>query len=310
MNRAAGGTSQGYTILETMIFLAVSAAMFFSAMAFVGGKQNRTEFASAVRDLETSLNDIANDVSTGYYANITSTGQMLSCTPNNSANPVPVQLTATNTDAQGKNTGCIFIGKTVVFRPSNLSAGTYVVVPLVGRQFVSGDPSLGDVQSYADSGIKAVAPVGAGGPDAATNRQSAVMEIGCVFYGTTYLTPPATQPCINTPGSTRIDTISFMTQFHGTNSVTGDRESGSNQVNIVVPSTAPLLPRNLVAALTSVNGYTDSAAGGGPNITTNPKGGVYICIQSNGSNQHALLSMGGKNSRFSTSGAILSGGCS
>jgi hypothetical protein len=308
MNRAEGGKSRGYTILETMIFLAVSAAMFFSAMAFVSGKQNRTEFASAIRDAETSLNDIANDVSIGYYANTTTTGQRITCqTTTNSTTP-PVQVFTSAADRQGANMGCIFIGKAVQFAPSDVNARTLVTIPLVGRQFKNGDPSQGDVEQYADSGIKAVATTDTDTtPNAAVNKtMSAAAEVGCVMYGTIPLAPPADHPCTSTANSVKIDTIAFMTQFHGTDTVSGDRESGSNQVNMVVPVTPPILPRTKLQATKALNLYKDGTGG---NIITNPKGGIYICLQSTGSKQHALLSMGGNNSRFSTSGSIKTGGC-
>jgi type II secretory pathway component PulJ len=48
MKKASRGPGEkrkvaGYTILETMIFLTVSALLFISAMRLVGGHQGRTE---------------------------------------------------------------------------------------------------------------------------------------------------------------------------------------------------------------------------------------------------------------------------
>ncbi len=78
MNR--GNRSTGYTIVETMIFLAVSSLMFISAMILINGRQSRAEFIQAVRVFEANLRDVANDVSTGYYANTTQAGDKIGYT--------------------------------------------------------------------------------------------------------------------------------------------------------------------------------------------------------------------------------------
>ncbi len=62
-----GRRSHGYTIIETLIFIAVSGMMFMSAVILVGGRQQEVEFSQGVRDLENKLKDTLNDVSTGYF---------------------------------------------------------------------------------------------------------------------------------------------------------------------------------------------------------------------------------------------------
>lgn len=61
--------NQGYTIIETIIFLAVTGAVFASTITIVSGQQARTEFTQAVRDVQTRIQDISNDVTTGFYHN-------------------------------------------------------------------------------------------------------------------------------------------------------------------------------------------------------------------------------------------------
>lgn len=108
MNRGRKGTSPigGYTIVESLIFLAVSAVIFFSAMLAVSGRQNREFFTNAVRDFETRLLDIANNVSTGYYQN----GNPLRCEPSSGGPIFP-----SGTNDLGTNKGCIFTGTVVKF---------------------------------------------------------------------------------------------------------------------------------------------------------------------------------------------------
>ena len=45
MNRGGRNTSiQGFTIVETLIVLAVTSALFFAATLYINGQQNRTDF--------------------------------------------------------------------------------------------------------------------------------------------------------------------------------------------------------------------------------------------------------------------------
>jgi type II secretory pathway pseudopilin PulG len=95
----------GYTILETMIFLAVSSALFVSAMTAVSGQQVKTQFSQSVRDFDTRIRDIVNQVSTGTYED----ASMVHCAVNPAGSGVI--FSSSGTDQTGKNTDCVFIGK-------------------------------------------------------------------------------------------------------------------------------------------------------------------------------------------------------
>lgn len=105
--------NNGYTIIEVMIFLAVSAGLLVSVMAAISGQQQKTRFATGVRDFETKIQDIVNDVETGYYP---SNGET-TC-QENGANLEVVQVPR----PQGTNEQCVFLGKAIKFEPSDASA--------------------------------------------------------------------------------------------------------------------------------------------------------------------------------------------
>ena len=63
-----GTNSYGYTIVEVMIFLAVSSLMFLIAVGFISGKQNNVEFTLSVNTLKSDIQQVFNNVSSGYYA--------------------------------------------------------------------------------------------------------------------------------------------------------------------------------------------------------------------------------------------------
>ncbi|OGL30763.1 hypothetical protein A3F37_04050 [Candidatus Saccharibacteria bacterium RIFCSPHIGHO2_12_FULL_41_12] len=66
--KLSGGT-RGYTIVEVMIFLVVSAGLLVSVLGVISGQQQKTRFQTGVRDFESQLQDTINDVETGYYPN-------------------------------------------------------------------------------------------------------------------------------------------------------------------------------------------------------------------------------------------------
>lgn len=301
MNRAVHSRSVGYTIIETMIFLAVSAAMFMSAMALISGRQNKTEFNSAIRDFESSMNDIANDVSSGYYANATSTATKIKC----SVTAGNLTVTALDsTDNQGKNFGCIFIGKALQFSPDG-DREKFNVITLVGRQYDGGVVTNGDSQNIDESLVRAVAPASdvMSTPDATSKtRIGGGVTAECVLYASA-LVPPNDPPCTNPlPASIKlIDTVAFITKFHDLD-FNGDQESGSSQVDLRVKLGGSGMDRSLSDVATSLNSYTVGT-------TLIPTGGVFVCLQSNGTRQYALVSLGGSNTAFSTNTKVFSGRC-
>jgi type II secretory pathway pseudopilin PulG len=308
MKRAERGRGAGYTILETMIFLAVSAAMFVSAMAFISGRQNRTEFAAAIRDFESTINDVANDVSNGYYSNATNDGKQIICDVNNNI----VRIQGLISDSQGANTGCVFIGKALQFRSTTAGDDKYITMSLVGRQYKTGGASYGDSQSYADSTVRPIVNSGVFGdptPDAyETTSIGGGVTVGCVVYSDTVT--PGDRPCTTPAGMKFVDTVAFMTKFQASSFTSTDTANGNASVNLVVPLNAPsqpLVARNVRAAAGELRLYTDAA--NIKNIVENPGKGVYVCLQSNGTDQHAIITIGGESSRFSTNTRVVGGKC-
>lgn len=99
--------TNGYTIVETMIFLAISGGLLLVALLFIGGQQRKTQFATAVRDFDSKIQSVISNVATGYYNNAGNT----SCTA-----PGGV-ITVGNTGTSGQNADCTFIGQVIVPTP-------------------------------------------------------------------------------------------------------------------------------------------------------------------------------------------------
>jgi type II secretory pathway pseudopilin PulG len=113
----------GYTIIEVMIFLLVSTALLGSVITMISGRQERVRFTQSVENVERRLQDILNDVSTGYYP---TTGNF-SCQGNSTTG-----LTFGTTHIeQGANRDCVFLGKAIWFGSSgSTSYGAYTMVGL------------------------------------------------------------------------------------------------------------------------------------------------------------------------------------
>lgn len=58
---------KGFTIVETMIFLAVSGAILVSALTLVGGSQNKAQFNTALNDFNEQITKVINNTANGYY---------------------------------------------------------------------------------------------------------------------------------------------------------------------------------------------------------------------------------------------------
>lgn len=119
----------GYTIVEVMIFLAVSTALLLSVMAAVSGQQQKTQFVTGVRDFETKIQDIVNDVETGYYPNDGSTR----CEDAGAANSVDIQAVPDpGKQAQGTNTDCVFLGKAIAFSTVAGGSSAFTTTTIAG----------------------------------------------------------------------------------------------------------------------------------------------------------------------------------
>jgi type II secretory pathway pseudopilin PulG len=116
----------GYTILEVLIFIAVSGFIFVGAMAAIRGRQQEVQFAQAIRDFDSKISDVVNDVITGYYP----TNQTVSCSDD-----------------------CVYIGKALHFG-SDGDPRKVRILNMAGKRYK--DSSLVPSASLADASPKAV----------------------------------------------------------------------------------------------------------------------------------------------------------
>jgi type II secretory pathway pseudopilin PulG len=137
----------GFTIVETMIVLAVTGGMLIAAVVLIGGRTARTQFMTASNDLKQQLEQVINETASGYFP---SQGNF-SCTAGVGSTP-----TLTNgSQKQGTNGGCIFLGKVVQFGASDVT-DRYLTYAIAGNRLQGGTNQ--EVTTLAQAFPVAIAP--------------------------------------------------------------------------------------------------------------------------------------------------------
>ena len=117
--------SGGFTIVETLIVLAVTSALLLSAIQLINGRQAKTQFQTGITSLRQKFEQIINETQSGFYQN----NGNFSC---HAGTPLVINATAAS---QGTNGDCIFIGKVISF--TGMGVNKYTVYPLAGRRLAS-----------------------------------------------------------------------------------------------------------------------------------------------------------------------------
>ena len=271
-----GGTKHnGYTIVEVMVFMAVSGLMFVMAASFVSGKQARSEFKQGADDINSQMRSIINDASNGFFP---STNNFV-CRPNSSHIPDFYPLGPTDTGEQGTNQGCTFLGKVVQFSPQERPDTGYNVFSVAGLQFVGGTSTGTVPSSFSDAK-----------PVVVKNSYVDLTDRRSLKWGLKFVKATTVTPDVN--GNRNLAGIGFFSSFNGYDPATSTLASGS-QTTVVIPIFGNLNTNETAFLSSNMNDVRDSNVDAAPNI--------LLCFQG-GSGQYASLTIGGSNGqRLSTS---------
>lgn len=270
-----GLNQAAYTIIEILIVLAVTGALVLSVMFVISGQQGRTEFNQAINDIQAQINDVINNVSTGYYANNGNVG----CAAGASG---PVFSTVGQN--QGTNQGCVFMGRGIQFAVGN-DPNLYNIYDIAGlREYTCTqiEDCLGEASPTA------IAP-----PHGADTTQQQRLQYGLEAAQMYFTDSGADVP---------VNTVTFMSTL--ANSSNGNLASGSQQVELrPVQNTTDISTsgdKSATAAVTAINAA---------NLDLVPDGGVTICFNSGSSNQSGTITIGSNGRQLSTKLVINSGLC-
>lgn len=274
----------GYTIVEVLIFLAISSVLAISALMLMSGRQRNTEFTQAVNELESQLRDIANDVTTGYFPNPGN----ISCTVSGATDAPAL---STGGADPGTNTSCIYVGRAIQFDSNSMR-----VYSALGRRQANGS----DVKDVFESKPKLVAQKSA--IDTAPNAIE-TLDIH-----------PAIKVrrirSISSAGTYDVSGIAFITTFGKTNSITS---LASIRTDI-----APLGPLGMTPdQYQFVSAFNDFFADQIPSLVTNKNiyntvvntdDGIEICVEGQGVDRHARIVLGAKKSDGSSTTIVIGNG--
>ncbi len=260
--------ASGFTIIETMVVLAVTGMLFVVVAATLSGRQNAAEFTHAIQSVQAQVQQTIDQVSAGFFPDQTN----FTCT----AGPNMV-LIAAGPNTQGTNQDCVFLGKVMQFKVSGTDPEQYEVYTIAGLR----NATAGPASPFATAGATVVGNNGVYNGYATT---------GMLEYGLTTQWVRA--------NGVAVGAVGFLMEPGDLSSggVSGF-SSGSQQVDLI-----PIRPTALNQTMAlAVAGIEDSESGAGglrdPTLTAsapiNPSGGVQICFASGGTNQSGLITIGG-----------------
>jgi prepilin-type N-terminal cleavage/methylation domain-containing protein len=260
MNRAR---AQGFTIVEVMIVLAVTGALFVSAALLISGRQNQTQFDQGIRQIQSQIQQTINDVSTGFYPSRDS----FACSA--AAGSLTI---SSGTNKQGTNSGCVFLGKVMQFKVHGTDPEQFATFSVAGLQK---NGSGNDVSSLSEASPVAIAP----GPSHANVPD--ITQKTTMQYGISAVSMKANGNDVGAVGF-----MSSLAQYSG-----GSVVSGSQQVNVIPVSTTALN--------TDTGTVADAIDARLASSPLDPSGGVQICFASGGTDQSGLITIGSSGRQLS-----------
>lgn len=127
MSQAGKQKQGGFTIVETLIVLAITGVMFVATAALVSNQLSRYRYRDSMLRIEEIVRNNINDVQTGYI-------------PDAAGTSVPGLACAT-TAAVGTSVDCEFIGKQIVFKATGIEVSPLVMRANSSVPFASAGPS-------------------------------------------------------------------------------------------------------------------------------------------------------------------------
>ncbi len=120
----------GFTIVETLIVLAITGFLLLIAVLTFAGQQSKVEFNQSIRDIQSVIQQTINEVGSGYYPN----GGNVHCI----VSGANLDITTSPTEL-GTNSDCIFMGKVMQFGIGGKDPQQYNVFALAGIKNNGGD---------------------------------------------------------------------------------------------------------------------------------------------------------------------------
>lgn len=265
MNRGGNiSPTAGFTIVETLIVLAVTSTLILSAMAAMSGRQARTEFQVGREAIVRDLQSLISKIESGRYE-ATNT---FSCYKENvdwmGAYPRFNEPPVAGSQGQGTNEGCVFLGNALIFGRDSASYRTYVIA---GAASEYGSP-------YAVNTIARSHPA-----SPATSRSDKKFPNGFTYAGARYVNQDGSYTTALT--ATGLTAVRLMVDLQG-NDYTSGKLAGSQRV-VVHDSMQGSSLFNVLSDVWTIRDATP---------VEQPKKAFELCLASSGLDQSIVVTIG------------------
>jgi type II secretory pathway pseudopilin PulG len=266
----------GYTVIEVLIVLAVTAALFVSAAVMISGRQNQTAFDQATRQIQSQIQQVLNEVAAGHYP---ATNDFRCSAAGAGATP---SLTA-GAAGQGTNSGCIFLGRAMQFGVGTNDPDQFSTYTIAGNQ----RGASGEAATLAEARPMVVArsTPSHSNPAYPDNSVDELLQSGL----------KAVRMWYSDGGSdVEIGALAFvnsLAQFDGSGQVV----SGAGSVSVVaVDGTSLHAAKGSTVELMNSDGGNRIATG-----NVNPSNGVFVCFEGGTAQDYAIIKIGGDSRELS-----------
>lgn len=270
----------GFTIVETLIFLAVSSLILVSTLTLVGGAQRKNEFNQGVRDFQQQIDDLIDNVTTGY----TASQENFTCDTTSGKPEIKAASPGSGTKL-GQNNNCIFIGKVLQFADQ----GQFDVYSVVGLRTTDGSTIVKDIVE-------------------AKPRVSALPNILVVQQKIRNNLVPKTIK--RNPTGAALSAIGFFSTVNTQDEVAGN--SGAQQIDLLALNDGALPSSLAVANLPGWfnNTWANSSTFDQEYLSArNPADGISICFVGPGKDQNATITIGGSDNQATSKLEYGQGAC-
>lgn len=279
----AWARNKGFTIVEMLIVLAVTGSLIIVAFSFMSGRSRRLAFENDIIAFQTKLDDVINNVSSGYYSRIAD----FTCTANSGVISI-----STVPSGRGTNPDCQFLGRAIHVNQNWDEYGVHNVVglrrvstsgPLV-KSITEAKPRLLSLGTTYNTGVETVE---------ITKMYNA--KIGATKYSTN-----------TTPGTTNRGFLAFISSFPDFSTGSSNPEPGAQSVNLYVFDNTGTITDLSQSKNTIVDIFTVA------NIQNYFKtiSEFQFCFDSQVSSQRGIVVVGQDGNDLKTSQRIESGDCS
>jgi prepilin-type N-terminal cleavage/methylation domain-containing protein len=328
-----GLKTQGFTVVEVLIVLAVTSILFVMAVLLVSGQIQKAEFSTSINEVRSQIQQVMDNAATGYYAQTTK----FTCLRGNES---LVIIPPDGTQARGTHNGCVFMGRALQFGVSSDAATdgqtpknapndvpdpeTFNIYNMMGAQWVKDMSVPLGYRSAANINESHVRPLSPDWDSYETGRAPDTKEVGTLQNGLKTVSmcyqEAATDPCQS------IGAVAFLISLGNNQGSSASNPLSGNTAVDVYPAVGSRLADNERAGTMYLDDIFDPGTSPDSSYKAwlkaytgtfepdyradqpkNPASGVKICFTSGTTNQSGQVTIIGGGGQLTTTLKIFNG---